>query len=119
MSQLTDTKTLKKKIYSRDKEIIELVKDSNNKTERIKDLNKQIFEYIQENQILSKKLSVKDEEISEVLKNNIKVSNEKNKALMDYRVNYGVSFKNDTDEKLHVYYLLTEKDRRIANLKAS
>lgn len=57
--------------------------------------------------------------MSEVLKTNIKVSNEKNKALMDYRVNYGVSYKNDTDEKLHIYYLLTEKDRRIDNLKSS
>lgn len=114
---LHDVEALRKKLFSRDREIIELVKDANKKNEQIQEQKAQESKLQEKLLLYEKMIQGKEQEIAELLRVKVKMNNDQNSALSKYRVNYGVPLRSDMEEKLHIYQLLTEKDRKIEDLQ--
>ena len=91
---------MRKKLIQRDAEIFELVKDSNKKTQQMKEMAEEIRKEKEENILTRKERMIYKEKLEQYEEVNLTLTKEKEQILNEHREKEGFMQFSTTDEKL-------------------
>lgn len=112
-----DLAVLKRKIFQRDMQIINIIKESNIKTEIIEKFEKEMKLKNEELEVGKKDLDIAIKKISIYKKSKKEIDEVKSDFFMRNRVKYGINIRRNKNEKQELYRLLDEKTEKIEGLR--